>query len=181
MTVIVNGTAGITYPNSTTQAGAAVILQVVQAVKTDTFATTPGAVWANVSGLSVSITPISSSNKILIIVDMKAAGTTSVSEVRSRLLRDSTAIYIGDAASNRPRGLSQMYVGDQASGSYYLGQIGGTFLDSPATTSAITYKMQIGGDSDATTVYVNRTQSDRDTTYYDTRGVSSITVMEVAA
>jgi hypothetical protein len=156
-----------------------VIVQIVQAVKTDTFATTPGAVWADVSGLSVSITPTSSSNRILVMVDMKAAGTQGASIVRSRLLRGSTAIYIGDAASNRPRSLGQFY-GGESSGTFYMAQLGGTFLDSPATTSATTYKLQIGGDADGSTLYVNRTQGDRDTSYMDARGASSITVMEVS-
>jgi hypothetical protein len=157
-----------------------VIVQIIQAVKTDTYATTPGAVWADVSGLSVSITPTSSSNRILVMVDMKASGTASASIVRSRLLRGSTAIYIGDAASNRPRSMGQYYGGDGTSNGFYMAQIGGTFLDSPATTSAVTYKLQIGGDADGSTVYVNRTNNDRDTNYVDARGASSITVMEVS-
>jgi hypothetical protein len=157
-----------------------VIVQVIQAVKTNTFAATPGALWADVSGLSVSITPTSSSNKILVIVDMKASGTAGASIVRSRLLRGSTAIYIGDASSNRPRDMGQFYGGDGNDNGYYMAQIGGTYLDSPATTSTTTYKLQIGGDSDGSTVYVNRTNNDRDNTYYDSRGASSITVMEIS-
>ncbi len=170
-------TTGGTVLSSTTPG---CVLQVLQTVKTDTYATTPGAIWADVPGLSVSITPSSASNKILVMVDMKAAGTQAASVVRSRLLRDSTAIYIGDAASNRPRSMGQFYGGESAA-SYYMAQIGGTFLDSPATTSSITYKLQIGGDGNSVTLYVNRTQTDRDTSYYDSRAVSSITVMEVVA
>ena len=158
-----------------------VIVQIIQAVKTDTFATTAGAVWADVSGMSVSITPTSSSNKILIMVDMKGSGTAAASTIRSRLLRDSTPIYIGDAASSRPQGMGQFYVGGATTENiFYLAQLGGTFVDSPATTSAVTYKVQIGGDSSSTTIYVNRTQGDRDTTYFDARVAASITVMEIS-
>jgi len=178
------GSTVLTLPSTSgtlaTTATTGKILQVVQAVKTDTYAQAPSALWGDVPGLSVSITPSSASNRILVMIDMKAAGTQSSSVVRSRLLRGSTAIYIGDASSNRPRSMGQFYGGESA-GLYYMAQIGGNFLDSPATTSSVTYKLQIGGDGDGTTVYVNRTQGDRDTGYYDSRGASSITVMEVAA
>jgi hypothetical protein len=155
-------------------------VQVIQAVKTDTFATTPGAVWADVAGLSVSITPTSVNSKILVIVDMKASGTAGTSIVRSRLMRNSTAVYVGNAASNRPRVLGQFYNGDGGDNGFYMAQIGGTYLDSPATTSTVTYKIQIGGDADGSTLYVNRTNNDRDGAYYDSRGVSSITLMEIS-
>jgi hypothetical protein len=168
-----------TLPKQQLPAGS--VLQVIQSVKTDTFATSPGAIWADVSGLSASITPTSATSKILISVDMKAAGQGGTSQVRSRLLRNSTAIYVGDAAGNRPQSMGQFYIGDRPDNIYYLAQIGGTFLDSPATTSSITYKMQIGADSNILVVYVNRTQDDRNTTYFDSRCVSSITLMEIAA
>jgi len=53
------------------------------------------------------------------------------------------------------------------------------FLDSPNTTSSVTYKLQIF-NSAGTTTYVNRSQNDRDTSLYDGRVASTITVMEVA-
>lgn len=152
------------------------VLQVQSAVKTDTYATTVGATWADIPGLSVSITPKSTSSKILVISDINGAGTATASVVRSRLLRDSTAIYIGDAASNRPRSMAGFYLND----SYYTAKLGGVYLDSPSTTSSTTYKLQIGGDSSGSTVYVNRTQTDRDAAGYDVRTASSITVMEIA-
>lgn len=159
------------------------VLQVAQAVKTDTYATTAGAQWADVPSMSVSITPKSTSNKVLVLVDVKMNGTPSASVVRSRLVRNSTAIYTGDAASNRPGVMCQFYGGNTGSDGHYftMGQTGGMFLDSPATTSATTYKIQIGGDSNALLLYVNRTQQDRDTTYYDGRAASSITLLEIAA
>jgi len=156
------------------------ILQVVQAVKTDTFATTPGAVWANVAGLSATITPTSASNKILIICDVKGAGTQSSTMIRTRLLRNYSPIYVGDAAGSRPQGMSQFYGVDAASSSYYIAQLGGTFLDSPATTSSTTYNIQIGGDATDRTLYINRTAGDRDTGgFIDSRIASSITLIEV--
>ena len=186
MTTIVDGNLGISYPvtaggTSATQASSSKVLQVTQAVKTNSFASSVGAIWGDISGLSVSITPSSTSSKVLIIVDVKCAGTAGSSIVRSRILRDSTPIYVGDAASNRPQSLGHYYQGSAADNAYYIAQIGGTYLDSPSSVSSITYKVQIGADTNAQTVYVNRTQGDRDTSYYDSRVVSSITLMEIAA
>lgn len=157
-----------------------IISQVVQVVKSDTFAGTPGAVWLDVTGLSVSITPTSASNKILIFADIKGAGTAGNSIVRTRLLRNSTAIYVGNAASNRPLSLGHYYGGDTASDAFYIAQLGGTFLDSPATTSPVTYKIQIGSDANDRTAYINRTNGDRDTAYFDSRVASSITLLEIS-
>ena len=56
---------------------------------------------------------------------------------------------------------------------------GNTFLDSPSTTSATTYKIQ--GFIAGTTQYVNRTIRDADNAYYDPRSTSSFTLMEVLA
>jgi hypothetical protein len=56
------------------------------------------------------------------------------------------------------------------------------YLDSPATSSSITYKVQASArrDGQGGTMFINRSNPDRDTTGYDGRGVSSIVVMEIA-
>lgn len=173
-----NGTAWKTLAYSDYTSGS--VLQVASANKTDTFATSTGALWTDIPSLSVSITPTSTSSKVLVLVDVKGAGTVGASTVRTRLLRGSTAIYVGDTASNRPLGLGHFYGGGDASNAYYIAQLGGVVLDSPASTSATTYKVQIGADTNVATVYVNRTQTDRDQAYVDSRVASSITVMEIA-
>lgn len=156
------------------------VLQVIQTVVTAPIAGSLAAQWVDTPGMSVTITPSSASNKILVTVDMKGAGTMDFSVIRSRLLRNSTPIYVGDAASNRPQSMGQFYISSGGAGQHYLAQLGGTFLDSPSTTSAVTYKVQIGADGTTQIVYVNRTQGDRDAIWYDSRVASSITVMEIA-
>jgi hypothetical protein len=181
----VNGNT-ITVPTGHTIKQSGATLQVVQTVKTDVFATSPGATWGDIAGMSATITPKFASSKILVIVDLKAAGTQDASIVRSRLMRSINSgtydqIYMGDASGTRPRSLGQFYISSGGTGIYYMAQIGGTYLDSPLTTSPITYKLQIGGDSSSTTVYVNRTQGDRDNGgTVDGRGASSIILMEIA-
>lgn len=164
-------TAGVQYST---------IIQVVQTVKTNTFAASVGAIWGDVPGLSVSITPKFSTSRILVMLDIKYIGDTDVSISRIRLLRDSTPIYIGDSAGSRSQASgAQNYTTQAGSGGVNILASGGIYVDSPATTSSITYKIQIGGDSNTTVVYVNRSETDRDTAYYDSRTASSITVMEI--
>lgn len=157
------------------------VLQVAQTVKSDVFAGSAGAQWLDIPGMSITFTPKFSTSKLLVTVDVKCASGASYSVVRTRLLRDSNPVYVGDAASNRPRVLATYYEGNSASDAIYsVAQLGGTFLDSPATVAPVTYKIQIGGDGNTQTIFVNRTQGDRDNAYYDGRAVSSITVMEIA-
>ena len=150
------------------------MVQIVQTVKTDVFSTTSQA-WVDITGLSVTITPTSASSKILIFVDL-ALGPTSGSGASARLLRNSTAIYVGDAAGSRPQALGEADGGAQ----YSTNKMGGIYLDSPATTSAVVYKLQTMNTTGTNTTYVGQTGADRNTSYYDPRTPNSITVMEIA-
>ena len=157
------------------------ILQVVQAAKTDTASTTSGT-YVTISGLSVNITPSSTSSKILVIADVKA-GNDGGNGYYLQIVRDSTAIYVGDAASGKQQCVQQTYGGgDTGEGKYGMAKMGGTFLDSPNTTSQITYAVQflrLGGNSPQT-LYVNRVGSETAGEYVG-RAASSITAIEVAA
>jgi hypothetical protein len=157
------------------------ILQVVSATKTDTSSVT-SSTFTDISGLSVSITPAASTSKVLIFWSTSLATIANATGLKIRMMRDSTAIGIGDAASNRPRSTGGFYIGDIGVGApNNFATVAGNFLDSPSTTSATTYKLQFCGYDGTNTVYINRTTADRDTTGFDPRLVSSITVMEVGA
>jgi hypothetical protein len=159
-------------PTWATAAGGGGISQVVSTTKTDTF-TMSSTTYADITGLSVTITPSSSSSKILIMANVNHVGTTLASASGIRLLRGSTPISIGDTAGSR---ISTS--GGESYGNYGVTLTGDAimFLDSPATTSATTYKIQI--QAYASTAYVNRSGTDADSYPYF-RGTSSITVMEV--
>ena len=161
----------VTFPNNTGN-----ILQVISVHKSDTF-THQGTTFTDITGMSATITPSSSSSKILIIVDIKMAGQVNSTSAQSRLLRDSTVINQGDAAGSRVRAMGQVYFNAET---YHMVQNGGTFLDSPGDTNAHTYKVQTKSESGSAIVYVNRTQGDRDSVA-DSRGTSNIILMEVAA
>ena len=149
------------------------VLQVKQAVKSDT-QTTTASDFVDVTGLSVSITPSSTSSKILVYSNVLCVGTVSAAGAWTRIVRDSTAIGIADTAGSRIRAAAFGYAPDGGD----TRQHATMFLDSPSTTSAITYKAQFSANA-TNTAYINRTQSENDSTAY-ARGISTITVMEIA-
>ena len=55
------------------------------------------------------------------------------------------------------------------------------YLDSPSTSSAVQYSIDIGGYSTSYTVYVNRTHNDTDATTYFGTPISTMTLMEIGA
>ena len=152
------------------------VLQVVSTTKTDTFTSTTTGSFLDVTGLSVAITPASASNKVMVFGRITGMGTSAVTRAQMRLVRDSIAISVGDAASARLQvSGNEMYVADPDV------LLGSTvfFLDSPATTAATTYKLQLRNGNSAGTIYVNRNPTDTDSAIVS-RGTSSITVMEIA-
>jgi hypothetical protein len=132
--------------------------------------------FADITGLSVTITPTKNTSKILVFFDGKfSANDADVSALQTRLLRNSTAIYIGDTAGSRTR---TTFAGATFAAGTNIGYGGGIFLDSPATTSATTYKVQLASSQNTKNVYLNRPHFDVDNSLYS-RTASSITVMEV--
>jgi len=160
---------------STSKLGAGAVLQVVQAVKTDTFSSTSTS-FTDITGLSVSITPSSASSKIFVFSTTPVGGN-SADQYNLRLVRDSTAIFIGNSAGSRT--LAFYGIDSSAIGSTAVLPQTIVYLDSPATTSSVTYKIQ-GKTNGGTTWYVNRSSDDTDASYR-TRTASSIIVMEIAA
>jgi hypothetical protein len=167
--------SGATLTNSgTLGSGMGKVLQVVSTTKTDTFSTSTGS-FIDVTGLSVSITPSSASNKILIKSDIHFGTNGNSGYIYFKLVRASTDIYLGDAAGSRIRGFGGGMAADAAT----TMQLSNVFLDSPATTSATTYKIQVYNQNTGQVGYVNRSFTDTDNTSY-LRTASSITVMEIA-
>ena len=159
-------------------AGTGKILQVVQTVKTDTFTSTSTS-YTDVTGMSVSITPSSSSNKVLVTASFNCSVSVDDRWSIYQLVRDSTPIFIGDTASSRSVG-SVAHVQESSTGTGQgVFNLNIVFLDSPNTTSATTYKIQGKVQSGATFV-INRSDNDTDADY-GLRTASSITVQEVAA
>ena len=147
------------------------VVQVKSTSKSDTFTTT-SQTFTDITGLTVSITPTSASNKIFVIASVTGCNSVGVVSGGIRLARGGTGIFIGDTAGSRILGQQVQPV--SADRTLTLGL---SFLDSPATTSATTYSVQCINSGNGT-FYVNRSNQDSDSTAYF-RSASSITVMEV--
>ena len=131
--------------------------------------------WTEISAFQRTITPAATSSTILIWVDA-AFGITADYSLSLKLVRGSTDIYVGDAASNRLRAAAGGWI--HATAAMPKNTIG-PFLDSPSSTSELTYKVYISSENGSTT-YLNRSLTDTDATW-NRRGASSLTVMEVLA
>ncbi len=154
------------------------ILQTVSTSKTDTW-TYNGSGYQDVTGLAATITPSSTSSKILVQVNINFSN--SMRYGAAILLRGSTQIGGGTAEGNRPSvSVSPQANQDETHNQYIMRNSSFSFLDSPSTTSATTYKIQVGNTHESSsTNYVNRPPSD-DNSAYIHRGISTITLTEVA-
>ncbi len=140
------------------------VLQVVQATTSTTTSST-SASFTDATNLAATITPSSATNKILVLCDIAVfiqADNSTTGGVQ--IVRGSTAIYTDTLA-----------IRDNVNANVAFGShIAFNYLDSPSTTSATTYKIQIQRTSTAGTSYafsVNASSSN----------ISSITLMEIAA
>ena len=150
------------------------VLQVVQTVKTDSFSTTSTS-YTDVTGMSVTITPSSASNKILVLLNA-TVGSNGGANYCYVLLTDGTNNFQGDAAGSRRRATVG---GALTQDNNTVSSACACWLHSPNTTSAITYKMQIASQTNGITAGCNRASADTDSSAV-ARTVSSITVMEIA-
>ena len=161
-----------------TTANAGKILQVIQTVKKNR-QTINSTTLVDITGMSVSITPSSASNKVL--VNYSLVVFSNAVYYALRLLRDSdSTIFIGD---ENPSATSQNRASFGSYDSSYViaDTIAQSFLDSPNTTSAITYKLQAYSPySSAYTIGINSGVALDNYTYMN-NCVSTITAMEVAA
>jgi len=130
--------------------------------------------FADISGQTVNITPSASSSKILIFNHI-SCGAGVGRYIMFKLLRDSTSIGAGSDDSNRIGCVTSINTRDSSA----LHTVAFQVLDSPSTTSQITYKVQARSNS-ANAVDFNRTNTDDDYAYI-ARASSGITVMEVLA
>ena len=131
----------------------------VKSVSGSTSAEVSSSTYTDVPGSSVTITPTSTSSKILIIGSIAAEtrGSGTDRGIRLRMVRGSTALQTSTynlyMSSNNNQRISMVTM---------------HYMDSPATTSATTYKFQFNTTGSSATARVNQYAS------------SNVTVMEVA-
>ena len=151
------------------------IIQVKSTTKTDTFDTTSTS-FVDITGLSVSITPTRADSKILVTYHTNASMEDDGYRGGLRLMRDSTAIFVGDANGSRIQ-LSNHLV--EATGTQQQFSYSGQTLDSPSSTSAVTYKLQAISLDSGRQININRSYGDGNDAL-NGRTASSITVMEIS-
>ena len=168
--------AGVTIANSGTATGfgGGKVLQVLQATKTDSETTTTAG-WDDVTGLSIAITPSAVTSKVLVMTNVLCVGTVGAAGAWTNIVRDSTQIAMATSAGSRVAASAFGYAPDAGDTRHHST----VWLDSPATTSATTYKVQFSANG-TNTAYINRTEAATDSNAY-ARGVSTITVMEIGA
>ena len=149
------------------------VLQVQSVTKTDVFSHSTST-YADVTGLTVSITPSSTTSKILISGHITTGGNDR--SPRLVLLRGSTPICISTETGGNVSILSDARTGNVRHGV----SNGFSFLDSPSTTSEVTYKWQIKEGNSSGTVYVNKTGFTDSGIDANENATSTITLMEIA-
>ena len=126
----------------------------------------------DIAGMTLTITPHRADSKIFVMTTVAVSCNNGNRNTHIRLKRDSSAIAIGTE-------------GSQTNSSFFLKtrdnfsphNISVQFLDSPASTSAVTYKVQWSGEN-SDTFYLNRNAS---SSYGQNEGmVSTLTLMEVS-
>jgi len=156
--------------------GTGKVLQVVSGNFTS-IASTSSTSWQD-SGLSVNITPSSTSSKILVLSSTNL-GTALGGAYggHMRLTRDGSAINVGDAVGSRVQATGSSYSDTY---NYQVFNISTSFVDSPATASAVTYKIQIRAGWTNSAVLLNYSGHDGNAAHSG-RYPSVLTLMEIGA
>ena len=158
------------------------VIQVKQTVVGDVFTTTIGSGFAEMTAFRTAITPTSTTSKILVRGSLFVG--CQYYQAKGRILRDSTAIGIGDVRGSRPRSTWMNNAYDSgASGAYTIYRLQSVdfeFLDSPATTSELIYSLDMGGYSTSISVHLNRDHNDTNGVNYNATPISTLTLMEIA-
>jgi hypothetical protein len=176
MAIILDGNIGVTYPDVTTQNTSAIVsgklpttrlpagsvLQVVQGTYS-TETTSSSSTFAD-TGLSASITPTSSSSKILVLVSIGGIGKGAVNtSLGLKLFRGATDLGLFTSLAGYTNTTTTNY---SATASV-------NYLDSPATTSSTTYKVQFNSQNNVSNVIINNGGYGATTSY--------MILMEIAA
>ena len=140
------------------------VLQVVQTRVTSVVTVSSNNSFSTVTGLSASRTPSSSSSKILVRAALNTYHLNSGMNSIARINRNSGAAYSGTS--------NDFYhpTGGGVCGNIYI-----EWLDSPATTSSVTYQVEMTDQAGANTLSINKD-------YFGVnQGQSTVTLFEVSA
>ena len=169
----------ITIPAGQTLHAPGHVLQVLQTVDSGTTSYSTTETWTDAGSLSVTITPKFATSKIM--VEYFIHNSTNDATTTHRITRNGTAIGIGDANGIRQRVTTRtgrIRSGDE---NHISPPAGMKYLDSPATTSALTYKVQLRLQTGEGPIIMNTAYNQPNNDYtYSGRTISTITVTEIA-
>ena len=137
------------------------VLQVVQ-TNWQTYQSVTSSAYADLTNSSISITPSSSSSKVIVLISLNGCGKVNSTSLNVKLQRNGSDVTLVAGGFG--------YTGTTTQ---FNATVALNYLDSPASTSAQTYKLQIASDGNAATAWVNN--------YQTSFGTSSVTLMEIAA
>jgi len=160
----VDSTAGVTFPNGTNpQAAPSKVLQVIQTTLNTVFSTTSST--AVDTGITASITPLFSTSKILVMMSIPYQFSGGSDNGGTFLIvRNSTTIWNGQSAT--------LYAYNSNGANIYNSGVAALqYLDSPATTSSTTYKLQI---------YTRQSPGVSTVQVASNNAPATITIMEIA-
>jgi hypothetical protein len=180
--MVIDGTNGLTFNNATTQNSAGSILQVAQAIftGTQTISASGNMNWTDVTSLSVTITPKFSTSKFLLMAQISTGVLTVDRIVALRFTGGNSGNYVGDTASTRARvGTFNTTPTGNSYGIFVPTMM--NYVDSPATSSAITYKVQAAPNFSSGNVAINYNPGSDSDAAYIPRSACSLIVMEIAA
>lgn len=162
----------ITVPAGHTLTQPGSILQVVQTLVDTQTTYSSISTYTDMTGFTISITPKFASSKILLrtVVHFGIGGTTTCN---FRWVRGSTPIALGTTGAS-----GQASFRGQTGNAAWATNVSSEFLDSPGTTSAITYKLQLQPYDTGRTVVINNAQAGGAGDNF--RTISTITAMEIA-
>ena len=152
------------------------VLQVVQTVKTNTFSVSSNSFTA-ITGLSAAITPAATSNKVLVRANIVVSGSNANSYGGVALYRGGSVVSgaVGASASSK---LALSTANSRVPTSATAKTLSFEFLDSPSSTSALTYQPYMRRGSESTTLYVNQNGGEANNANHF-RSISTITLMEI--
>jgi hypothetical protein len=146
------------------------IIQVQQTIRTSNYYNSGTSTFIDIPGLSVDITPRYVGSKILVIYDIAVGGASSQFFL-FKFVRNSTDVYVGTDVKTFTA--SKIYYAFNGDGTSTIANLNGIFLDSPNSTSAVTYKVQARTSSGGAFAINRRVGSD------DSSLASSVTVLEI--
>ena len=162
-TVLTTGSSGQSIPKAALPTGS--VLQVVQATTVSTSSTGSGT--AVTTGFSASITPTSSTSKILILLSACMDSNVTNGQPNLTVYRGST--NLANTGGNQ-MSLSTTY----GASSRIITNNSVSYLDSPATTSSTTYTVYFFNTGSAATIIFNAPNANNTNT-------ATLTLMEIAA